>query len=131
MKLRDFLILADESVDPRVSQFLAETGFDVLQVRQAGWQGVSDIDILRGAFADDRVVLTQDADFGRFAIQELDQHHERVTGVVYLRPAHRDASFTIGTLQTVLQRDPELEPPFVMIARRRDGQVAVRVRKRS
>ena len=71
-----------------------------------------------------RVIVTHDSDFGTLAIFQ----EEPVIGIVYLRPGHIDPQFTVSTLVTLSDADPDLEPPFVVVARQRTGQVSIRIR---
>ena len=89
-----------------------------------GWQGSSDVDQLKRAYAEGRVVVTHDRDFGSLAIQK----GEPTVGIVYLRPGHNDATFTIGNLQILLRDDPDLTPPFLVVAKRSGAFVNIRVR---
>lgn len=125
MKLRDFGMLTDENVDPDVVADLRSRGFDVWDVCENGWQGRSDIELLRHAVAGQRVIVTHDSDFGTLAMLG----GEPVIGILYLRPGHVDAQFTIETINTVLQSDPDIAPPFVLVARRSGVTVSMRVRQ--
>jgi predicted nuclease of predicted toxin-antitoxin system len=102
MKLRDFGLLTDENLDPDVVQWLETTGFPVLDVCRAGLQGTTDVELMRQAFAENRVIVTHDADFGSLAVLQ----GKPVVGLVFLRPGHINPDFTIGTLMGVLQADP-------------------------
>jgi predicted nuclease of predicted toxin-antitoxin system len=68
VKLREFGLLTDENIDPAVVSHLRTIGFDVLDVCESGLQGSSDVDLLRRAVGERRVVVTHDADFGTLAI---------------------------------------------------------------
>jgi predicted nuclease of predicted toxin-antitoxin system len=124
MKLRDFPLLTDENLDPDVVASLRQFGFDVLDVVEAGLEGSTDVDLLRLAAAQGRVVVTHDADFGTLAIHQ----NEPLVGLVFLRPGHIDPQFTIQTIQTVLTTDPDVLPPFVLVAKRTGNKVTIRVR---
>ena len=124
MKLREFRLLTDENVDPEVVAWLRGVGFDVFDVCENSLQGSLDVDLLRRAVADNRVVVTHDADFGTLAVHQ----NEPIVGLVYLRPGHIDAQFTIGTMQALLTADPDVTPPFLLIAKRSDRGVTIRVR---
>lgn len=124
MRLRDFPLLTDENLDPLVIAQLRQLGFDVQDVFELGLQGSTDVMLLRRATSQGRVVVTHDADFGTLAIHQ----HEPLIGVVYLRPGHIDPQFTVATIRTVLRIDPELAPPFILVAKRTGNRVAVRVR---
>lgn len=54
--------------------------------------------------------------------------HEPVVGIVYLRPGHIDPQFTSATLQVIQSADPDLTPPFLLVAKRTGNQVMIRVR---
>jgi predicted nuclease of predicted toxin-antitoxin system len=95
VKLADFGLLTDENIDPAIVAFLRSVGFNVTDVVELGWQGKSDAVILDAAFSDQRVVVTHDADFGRLAILA----RQSLIGIIYLRPGHFDATFTVNTLR--------------------------------
>ena len=124
MKVRDFPLLTDENIDPDVVVFLRQVGFDVLDVVESGMQGCADVDLLRLAASQGRVVVTHDADFGTLAVLQ----GEPVVGIVYLRPAHIDPKFTIESLEAILAADPDLAPPFIVVAKRSGDKVTIRVR---
>ena len=124
MKLRDFGLLTDENLDPTVVQWLIDAGFDVLDVCRACLRGSTDAQLMVRAAAENRVIVTHDADFGTLAILQ----GEPVVGIVFLRPGHIDPQFTIGTLTSVMTTDPEVTPPFILVARRKGDQVAIRIR---
>jgi predicted nuclease of predicted toxin-antitoxin system len=125
MKLRDFGLLTDESLEVDVVRWLRQSAFDVYDVCEQGLQGSADRHLLQLAVATNRVVVTHDADFGTLAILQ----GEPVIGVVYLRPGHIDAQFTIDTMQAVLNMDPDLSPPFILVARRSTSGIAIRIRQ--
>jgi predicted nuclease of predicted toxin-antitoxin system len=125
MKLKDFGLFTDESVEIAVVQWLRQVGFDVLDVCEQGLQGCTDRQLIQLAVAANRVVVTHDSDFGTLAMLQ----GEPVVGLVYLRPGHIDPQFTIETLQTVIGIDPEVAPPFILVARRTASGVAIRIRQ--
>ena len=124
MKLTDFPLLTDENIDPAIVHFLRDRGFDVFDVVEAGLFGASDADLMRRAKSETRMIVTHDSDFGTLAILQ----GEPVIGVIYLRPGHIDPQFTIGTLETLLDADPQVEVPFLLVARRRGNFVTIRIR---
>jgi len=124
LRLHEFPILADENVHRDVVRYLRERGCDVLDVRETGWIGAEDAVLLEAAYSQHRVVITHDADFGSLAIASL----KPIVGVVFLRPGHMDPLFTIGTLRVLFERNLDLAPPFIVVARRTDREVSIRVR---
>lgn len=80
--------LADESCDFGAVRALRERGHDVLAVAENASQTV-DTDVLAQARSEDRVVITEDKDFGRLVFAD---GHES-SGVILLRyPADQRAS---------------------------------------
>jgi len=84
LKLRDFPLLTDENLDPDMVAQLRQLGFDVLDVVESGLRGATDVDLLRLATSQGRVVVTHDADFGTLALLQK----EPLVALVFLRPGH-------------------------------------------
>src|SRR5260370_39005683 len=78
--------LVDENVAPAVTAFLRGQGMDVLDVKEQGWFGRTDADLLARAQQSARVILTYDADFG--ALRRLRRRHP---GIVIIRMRHLQA----------------------------------------
>jgi predicted nuclease of predicted toxin-antitoxin system len=125
MKLSEFGLLTDENIDPEVADWLTAAGFNVFDVKQANLQGTADVDLMRRAVVENRVIVTHDADFGTLAILQ----GEPVIGLLFIRPSHLDPQFTIGTLEAVIKAQPEVIPPFIIVARRNADNVAIRIRQ--
>ncbi|MCR4322025.1 MAG: DUF5615 family PIN-like protein [Candidatus Brocadiaceae bacterium] len=64
MNLKQIRFLTDENISPKVVAYLRERGADVLDVKECGWQGKTDHEILGNALIEKRVCLTCDKDFG-------------------------------------------------------------------
>ena len=124
MSLSDFAFLSDENIHPAVAAFLRERGMDVVTVFDVGMAGGADALILETAFRADRIVLTHDADFGSLAVAA----GKPVFGIVYLRPGHIQAAFTIRTLQAMIDAHLDLKAPFILVATQGQGKVRVRIR---
>jgi hypothetical protein len=78
----------DESVDGNVGRGLRRRGIDVTTPVEVGLRGASDLDHIAFALANDRVIVTCDADFA-------DMHWDGVAhaGIIYCK-----ASCTIGAI---------------------------------
>jgi predicted nuclease of predicted toxin-antitoxin system len=123
MKPLDWPLLADENIHPEVIEDLRARGKDVRSILGIG-VGLQDIDVLRFATAERRVVLTHDSDFGTLAFSE----GEPFVGIIYLRPGHISASFVLGTIRAIETADVDAEEPFVLVAERRGDNVRLRLR---
>lgn len=124
MKLRQFPLLTDENIDAEVVRFLRERGFDVSDVCESGLRGAGDIDLIRKAVAENRVIVTHDSDFGTLVVHA----GEPIVGLLFLRPGHIDPAFTIETIKAILEHDFDVTPPFLLVARRSGLNVTVRYR---
>lgn len=124
MKALDFPLLADENIHSDVVAFLRKTGLDVASVSEHGHFGISDTHVLQQAAQAGRVVLTHDSDFGGLALMGA-----QFIGIIYLRPGHIHADFTIQTIHAVRENAPEVTPPFILVAERSGDTVKIRVRQ--
>jgi predicted nuclease of predicted toxin-antitoxin system len=124
LKALDFPLLADENVHPDVMAFLRKIGLDVESVSEQGQFGLPDTQVLQQANKSNRVVLTHDSDFGGMAVFGAE-----FTGIIYLRPGHIRADFTIKTLEAIRDNAPEVMPPFILVAERTGDTVKIRVRQ--
>jgi len=124
VKALDFPLLADENVHPDVIVFLRKAGLDVESVSEQGKFGISDTQVLQAATKAGRVVLTHDSDFGGLALMGA-----QFVGIVYVRPGHIHADFTIKTLEAIRDNAPEVTPPFILVAERTGDTVKIRVRQ--
>ncbi len=125
MRLRDLAYLAGENIRPEVVDFLRSEGLDVRQVRQTVLAGSTDVSLLQLAYNEQRAVITHDGDFGGLAVLA----EQPIVGIVYLRPGHIDPAFTIETFATLLRTDPDIVPPFIVVAHRAGDIVRIRVRQ--
>lgn len=125
MKPLDFPLLADENIHSEVVRSLAAQGRDIRSVVEEGLGGRDDVDVLRHAHAEQRVVLTHDSDFGTLAYRT----GEPFTGIVYLRPGHILPEFVVGMLAAIDLLVIDVTPPFLLVAERKEGTVRVRVRR--
>lgn len=124
MKALDFPLLADENVNPEVIEFLRKTGLDVESVSEQGKFGLSDTEVLRQATESGRAVLTHDSDFGGLALMGA-----QFIGIIYIRPGHIHADFTIKTINAIRENAPDVTPPFILVAERAGDTVKIRVRQ--
>jgi predicted nuclease of predicted toxin-antitoxin system len=74
-------ILTDENVSPRVVAFLRTNGYDVSDIKELGLFGLPDREVLARAHAEQRIVITHDADFGMLAINQ----GIPFTSIIYIR----------------------------------------------
>jgi len=73
--------LADENISPTVVKALREAGFDVSDIKEQKLFGISDQQVIKKAYSEDRAILTHDRDFGNLLNNPLTAHK----GVVLVR----------------------------------------------
>jgi len=90
--------LADECVDAGVVDRLCDAGHDVLYVAEMA-AGESDVRILERAQTDDRLLLTEDKDFGDLVFRS----GQAIPGLVLLRLEPQQAASNGAGLQEQLR----------------------------
>src|ERR1700738_224242 len=91
--------LADECVDAALVRRLRGAGHDPIYAAEVAW-GATDAQILRRANDEDRLLLTEDKDFGEFIFRL----HMTVPGLVLLRVAPERYLFKWARLDGAVQR---------------------------
>lgn len=124
MRPLDFPLLADENIHPGVVAHLKSLTKDVRTVQDELLQGANDTTVLKRAFELGRAVLTHDSDFGTLARYA----NQPCFGIIFLRPGHISATHVVQMLAAIESTPTEVEPPFLVIAERRDGAVRIRMR---
>ncbi|MFQ6028644.1 MAG: DUF5615 family PIN-like protein, partial [Dehalococcoidia bacterium] len=87
----------DECTGPNVARWLAETGHDVYFLR-SDERGLADDEILLRAVEADRVLITNDKDFGEMIFRQRQRHR----GVILLRLSDERSANKIRVLETLL-----------------------------
>jgi predicted nuclease of predicted toxin-antitoxin system len=72
--------IVDECTGPRVANWLLSLGFDVFSVPMQG-RGMADLQILEKANLENRIIITNDKDFGELIFKDNHQHK----GVIFMR----------------------------------------------
>lgn len=126
MRPLDFPLLADENVHPDVVRTLAQEGHRITSVLDEGLQGRTDVEVLRHAHAQGRVVLTHDSDFGALVMGS----GEPFTGIIYLRPGHISPAFVLEIVGALASVSTDVEAPFIVVAERKQATVKIRIRSR-
>jgi len=78
--LKEISFLADESCDFLIVRKLRSAGYDVLSVAES-FPSASDQQVLEHAIKGERILLTEDKDFGEWVFA----HGEKIQGVILIR----------------------------------------------
>jgi predicted nuclease of predicted toxin-antitoxin system len=73
--------LLDQSAEARIGAFLREKGHDATRVARDYPAGLPDAEVLDIAVAEDRILITNDSDFGELVFRQGRPHK----GVIYFR----------------------------------------------
>lgn len=103
-------MLANENIPGIVVTAMKADGHDVTWMRDLG-PGSSDDQVLSRAFAEGRVVLTFDKDFGELAFRLGQQANP---GVILLRPRLRSPDHLVRFTRAVLAQDHTWEGHFTV-----------------
>jgi predicted nuclease of predicted toxin-antitoxin system len=91
--------LVDESTGSGVDRYLREQGHDAVSVADIMPQA-DDIEILRYAYAEDRLVVTNDKDFGDLIFRSQEPHH----GVILLRLQDESGKNRVSVITKVVMQ---------------------------
>ena len=98
--------------------WLREQGHDVIAIEEDHW-GADDPDILRFAEEDDRVLITNDKDFGTLVYREGMAHR----GIVLLRLDDERAAMKIAVVARLLRRSGDALAESYVVATDSDERV--------
>jgi predicted nuclease of predicted toxin-antitoxin system len=103
--------LADECCDEAVVRALRASGYDVLSVSKITPRA-EDSDVIKLAFREKRIVLTEDKDFGQLVYA----HGQKALGVIFLRfPTSARKGISKDVLRLVKQQGENLFGCFVTV----------------
>jgi len=103
--------LADECCDSAMVTALREAGYDVLSAAEQV-QGSEDADVMELALREQRILLTEDKDFGQLVYA----HGEKTVGVIFLRyPTVARQEISNDVVELVRQRGESLAGCFVTV----------------
>ena len=103
--------LIDECTGPAVAQWLREQQHDVFSVYEEA-RGSDDEDIIKRAFSEDWILITNDKDFGDKVYREGHPHR----GVVLLRLKDERSVARIETLERLIETYGERLPDQFVVA---------------
>ncbi len=107
--------LVDESTGPFAARWLVGEGHDVFSVYEQA-RGMKDESIIQKAFSENRILITNDKDFGEKVYREQYPHK----GIVLLRLEDERAVVKIATLKRLLnQHANQLADNYVVVTEKR------------
>src|SRR6056297_3445802 len=103
--------LVDECTGPAVARWLEERGHDVFSVYDDA-PGIGDVEVLRRGHAEERILITNDKDFGEKVYRERRPH----CGIVLLRLDDERSQNKIVVLRHLLEGYADRLPNQFVVA---------------
>jgi predicted nuclease of predicted toxin-antitoxin system len=122
---RRLSFFADENIPTDLIEWIKSKGFEVSGVTEENLQGGSDIRIIEKCLVSNRIILTQDNDFGKLIFTTSISFYS----VIYLRRGHFDGKFHIPTLQTIVKNQKLIEKGTLIIGQRTGKKIKIRIKK--
>lgn len=73
--------LVDEDISPKTALYLSNLGYDIKHLRDVNLKGCKDEEVMRFAKAENRILITMDADFSNVRVYPPGNH----PGIVRIR----------------------------------------------
>ena len=103
--------LVDECTGPRVSSWLAQQGYEVHCIYGEA-RGASDDEILKKAYTENWILVTNDKDFGELIYRTRRLHH----GIIFLRLTDERSKAKIEAMRLLLEQYADrLSDAFVVV----------------
>ena len=103
--------LVDECTGPKLASWLRESGHDVLSVYEEA-PGMSDNDIIKISYKENRILITNDKDFGEKVFKEGQPHK----GIILLHLRDERPSNKIETIKRLIHgHEDKLANNFVVV----------------
>lgn len=103
--------LVDECTGSKVARWLRGENHEVFSVFDEA-RGMTDDEVLAKAFSENRILITNDKDFGEMIFRERRKHH----GVIFLRLDDERAANKIEVLSKLLESYAEKLPEEFVVA---------------
>ncbi len=102
--------IVDECTGPKVAKWLKSIDHDVFSVYEQS-RGINDIEILKLAVKEKRILITNDKDFGEMIFREKKAHN----GIIFLRLNDERSAMKIKVIENVLMEHPdEIKNNFIV-----------------
>ena len=108
-------ILLDENVDFRLKAALSALGHDVTAIGADYPRSLRDQEVLHHAVAENRLLITNDRDFGELLIRNQSEHR----GVLYLRLTTVDLADVLARTIQALSAQPTSAHDFLIVTDQR------------
>ncbi|HEX5151759.1 MAG TPA: DUF5615 family PIN-like protein [Parafilimonas sp.] len=115
---------ADENIQHGIIEWLQKSGWDISGIRLENLYALSDELIIDKAYNEQRIILTQDGDFGRIIYTQKVKFY----CIVYLRPGHYDFNYHIPTITRIIDNIGKINEGTIIVGVRKEAEIKIRIR---
>lgn len=115
---------ADENISPVLISWIRSEGYLISGVVEENMQGATDESIIQKCFTSNKIILTQDNDFGKLIFTGIVSFFS----IIYLRPGHFDGSFHVATLKSILKYKNLISAGTLIIGQRSLNKIKIRIK---
>lgn len=115
---------ADENISFDLIKWVRSEGYSISGVIEENMQGSTDISIIDKCYASNKIILTQDSDFGKLIFTTSISFYS----IIYLRPGHFDGTFHIPTLTSILKNNGLIQKGTLIIGQRIENKIKIRIK---
>jgi predicted nuclease of predicted toxin-antitoxin system len=115
---------ADENIQNALIEWIKSKGFDISGIRTENLYGLDDEKIIQKAFAEKKVIITQDSDFGTIIFTKKIKFY----AIIYLKPGHHNSEYHIPTLEIILNNIDKIKEGSIIIGVRKNDEIKIRFR---
>jgi len=111
MKFKNLKILADENISPKIVNYFRENDLDVIDVKEQGWYGKTDEELLKISYREKRFFLTHDSDCGTLIVHQGINFY----GLIYIRVKNLNPEHVKSICNKLLNLHIDLEPGCIIV----------------
>ena len=115
---------ADENIQQGIIEWLQENSWDISGIRLENLYALDDELIIAKAYNEQRIILTQDSDFGKIIYTQKVKFY----CIVYLRPGHYDSNYHIPTITRIIDNIDKIKQGTIIVGVRKKTEIKIRIR---
>ncbi|MDZ7724061.1 MAG: DUF5615 family PIN-like protein [candidate division KSB1 bacterium] len=103
--------MADENISPKIVQYFRENELDVIDVKEKGWHGKTDKELLNIAYREKCFSLTHDSDCGTLVV------HKQINfyGLIYISVKDLNPEHVKSICDKLFRLKIDIEPGSIIV----------------
>ena len=115
---------ADENIPQGIIEWLQKNGWNISGIRLENLYALNDELIIDKAYNEQRIILTQDSDFGKIIYTQKVKFY----CIVYLRPGHCNSNYHIPTISQIMNNIDKIKEGTIIVGVRKESEIKIRIR---